>query len=139
MSGENFIRPSEAKRSFSNDMDASTLRKSGEMISYLAVSIFDIGGVLTAYVVGMLDGNLNCKQKDNRSLMFPCSMTNISFGDFSYSVLAAKNLGEAAYENFLDHTFLSDRKTTIRQHLSTTGSGIMEEEPPETLRSRYGG
>lgn len=55
------------------------------------------------------------------------------------SVLAAKNLGEAAYDNFLDHTFLADRKTTIRQYLTSAGSGIMEEEPPEALKSRYGG
>ncbi|KAH0459074.1 hypothetical protein IEQ34_011888 [Dendrobium chrysotoxum] len=56
-----------------------------------------------------------------------------------HCVLAAKNLGEAAYDNFLDHTFLSDRKTTIREYLTSTGSGIMEEEPPEALRNRYGG
>lgn len=55
------------------------------------------------------------------------------------SVLAAKNLSDAAYSNFLDHTFLADRKTTIREYLATTGSGIMEEEPPEALRARYGG
>lgn len=55
------------------------------------------------------------------------------------SVLAAKNLGNAVYNNFLDHTFLGDRKTTIREYLATTGSGIMEEEPPELLKSRYGG
>lgn len=54
-------------------------------------------------------------------------------------MLAAKNLGDEAYNNFLDHTFLGDRKTTIRQYLATTGSGIMEEEPPESLKSRYGG
>ncbi|ONK63384.1 uncharacterized protein A4U43_C07F14570 [Asparagus officinalis] len=56
-----------------------------------------------------------------------------------HCVLAAKNLSEAAYENFLDHTFLADRKTTIRDYLASTGSGIMEEEPPEALKSRYGG
>ncbi|WOL04026.1 hypothetical protein Cni_G12747 [Canna indica] len=56
-----------------------------------------------------------------------------------HCVLAAKNLGEEAYENFLDHTFISDRKTTIRNYLSSSGSGIMEEEPPESLRYRYGG
>ncbi|KAK7847373.1 hypothetical protein CFP56_006691 [Quercus suber] len=55
------------------------------------------------------------------------------------SVLAAKNLSEAAYNNFLDHTFLADRKTTIREYLATGGSGIMEEEPPESLKTRYGG
>lgn len=55
------------------------------------------------------------------------------------SVLAAKNLGEAAYDNFLDRTFIGDRKTTIRQYLASAGSGIMEEEPPESLKGRYGG
>ncbi|KAK7246357.1 hypothetical protein RIF29_41224 [Crotalaria pallida] len=56
-----------------------------------------------------------------------------------HCVLAAKNLGDTAYDNFLDHTFLADRRTTIREYLATTGSGIMEEEPPESLKSRYGG
>ncbi|KAK9288259.1 hypothetical protein L1049_016709 [Liquidambar formosana] len=56
-----------------------------------------------------------------------------------HCVLAARNLGDAAYNNFLDHTFIADRKTTIRQYLETTGSGIMEEEPPEPLKNRYGG
>ncbi|EPS59444.1 hypothetical protein M569_15363, partial [Genlisea aurea] len=58
-----------------------------------------------------------------------------------HCVLAAKNLSETAYDNFLDHTFLGDRKTTIREYLQTQqGSGIMEEEPPEMfLRQRYGG
>lgn len=54
-------------------------------------------------------------------------------------MLAAKNLSDAAYDNFLDHTFLGDRQTTIREYLATTGSGIMEEEPPESLKTRYGG
>lgn len=56
-----------------------------------------------------------------------------------HCVLAAKNLGQMAYDNFLDHTYLADRKTTIRHYLNSTGSGIMEEEPPESLKSRYGG
>ncbi|XP_021907107.1 uncharacterized protein LOC110821542 [Carica papaya] len=56
-----------------------------------------------------------------------------------HCVLAAKNLSDAAYDNFLDHTFLGDRQTTIREYLATTGSGIMEEEPPESLKTRYGG
>lgn len=56
-----------------------------------------------------------------------------------HCVLAAKNLGDAAYNDFLDHTYLADRQTTIRQYLATTGAGIMEEEPPESLKMRYGG
>lgn len=56
-----------------------------------------------------------------------------------HCVLAAKNLGDEAYNNFLDHTYLGDRNTTIQEYLGTTGSGIMEEEPPESLKTRYGG
>ncbi|KAL6990020.1 hypothetical protein U1Q18_015772 [Sarracenia purpurea var. burkii] len=56
-----------------------------------------------------------------------------------HCVLAAKNLGDAAYNNFLDHTFLADRKTTIREYLATKGLSIMEEEPPQPLKTRYGG
>ncbi|KAD4178516.1 hypothetical protein E3N88_27107 [Mikania micrantha] len=51
-----------------------------------------------------------------------------------HCVLAAKNLGKAAHDNFLDHTYLADRKTTLRKYLATTGYGIMEEEPPELLK-----
>ncbi|XP_027164497.1 uncharacterized protein LOC113764722 isoform X1 [Coffea eugenioides] len=56
-----------------------------------------------------------------------------------HCVLAAENLGDLVYNNFVDHTFLADRKTTIRDYLATTGSGIMEEEPPGPLKFRYGG
>jgi len=57
----------------------------------------------------------------------------------SCSALGAKSLGEEVYNNFLDHTFLGDRKTTIRQYFEKMGSKIMEEEPPESLKIRYGG
>ncbi|KAI8004518.1 hypothetical protein LOK49_LG08G03270 [Camellia lanceoleosa] len=56
-----------------------------------------------------------------------------------HCILAAKNLGDEAYNNFLDHTFLGDRKTTIREYLVTTGSGIMEEEPTESIKAFYSG
>ncbi|KAG6731717.1 hypothetical protein I3842_01G143200 [Carya illinoinensis] len=56
-----------------------------------------------------------------------------------HCVLAAKNLSNVAYDNFLDHTFLADHKTTIREYFATAGSGIMEEEPPESLKTRYDG
>ncbi|KAH7300482.1 hypothetical protein KP509_24G064500 [Ceratopteris richardii] len=55
-----------------------------------------------------------------------------------HCVLAAKNLGSEVYENFLDHTFLGDRLTTIRQHLELHPQ-IMHEEPPPHLKERYGG
>ncbi|BAT77099.1 hypothetical protein VIGAN_01518800 [Vigna angularis var. angularis] len=56
-----------------------------------------------------------------------------------HCALGAKSLGEEVYNNFLDHTFLGDRKTTIRQYFEKAGSKIMEEEPPESLKTRYGG
>ncbi|RHN73149.1 hypothetical protein MtrunA17_Chr2g0295391 [Medicago truncatula] len=68
-----------------------------------------------------------------RDDIFPCRVY------LRHCVLAAKNLGDTAYNNFLDHTYLADRKTTIREYLETAGSGIMEEEPPESLKFRYGG
>uniref|UniRef100_A0A7S0RCX3 Gamma-glutamylcyclotransferase n=1 Tax=Pyramimonas obovata TaxID=1411642 RepID=A0A7S0RCX3_9CHLO len=55
-----------------------------------------------------------------------------------HCVLAAQGLGEAAYEDFLDNTFLADRQTTIRTHLDADPS-ILEELPPEALRERYCG
>lgn len=57
----------------------------------------------------------------------------------SCSVLAAKSLGDEVYNNFLDHTYLADRRTTIRQYFEKVGTNIMEEEPPESLKTRYGG
>lgn len=72
-------------------------------------------------------------QKIWRDDILPCRIY------LRHCVLAAKNLGKAAYDNFLDHTFISDRKTTIRVYLGSAGVGIMEEEPPESLKSRYGG
>ncbi|KAK6930211.1 hypothetical protein RJ641_004305 [Dillenia turbinata] len=65
--------------------------------------------------------------------IFPCRVY------LRHCVLAANNLGDMASNNFLDHTFLGDRKTTIREYLATAGSGIMEEEPPESIKSRYEG
>ncbi|KAK7387936.1 hypothetical protein VNO78_22735 [Psophocarpus tetragonolobus] len=56
-----------------------------------------------------------------------------------HCVLAAKGLGDEVYNNFLDHTFLGDRTTTIRQYLQKLTTDIMEEEPPASLKTRYGG
>ena len=52
--------------------------------------------------------------------------------------LAAKNLGKEAEDNFLDCTFLADRKTPIRTHLEQN-PGIMDELPPPSLAERYCG
>lgn len=55
-----------------------------------------------------------------------------------HCVLAAKNLGTEVYDNFLDHTYLGDRITTIRQYLELHPQ-ILQEEPPLLLKERYGG
>lgn len=55
-----------------------------------------------------------------------------------HCVLAAKGLGPAAEDSFLDATFLSDRRTTVRQYLAQHPE-IMEEEPPEIVADRYSG
>ena len=60
-----------------------------------------------------------------------------------HCVLAARSLvgapgGEEAEASFLEHTFLSDRVTTLRQYLEENPS-IMEETPPPSLVDRYSG
>jgi len=55
-----------------------------------------------------------------------------------HCVLAATKLGEVILNNFLDHTYLADRKTTIRQYL-TQKPEIMTELPPANLGDRYNG
>ncbi|KAL3700118.1 hypothetical protein R1sor_018140 [Riccia sorocarpa] len=67
-----------------------------------------------------------------RDDIFPCRTY------LRHCVLAAKNLNQAAYDSFLDHTFLGDRTTSIRQYLAQD-ENIMLEEPPLALRERYGG
>lgn len=79
--------------------------------------------------------NISCLS----TLFIICSYKLLGLNWYFPSILAAKNLGDEAYNNFLDHTFLGDRRTTIREYLTGYGSGIMEEEPPESLKFRYGG
>jgi hypothetical protein len=55
-----------------------------------------------------------------------------------HCVLAAKSLGEDVLENFLDNTWLGDRKTNLRAYLDAHPQ-IMDEKPPENLASRYNG
>ena len=55
-----------------------------------------------------------------------------------HCVLAARNLGPEAYDNFLDSTFLADRVTSIRQYLADNQT-IMTEDVPAELAERYGG
>ena len=55
-----------------------------------------------------------------------------------HCVLAAESLGPEALASFLDHTFLADRRTTLRTHLERNPS-LMETPPPPELAERYGG
>jgi len=55
-----------------------------------------------------------------------------------HCVLAAEHLSPAAHASFLDHTYLADRTTTIREHLRFN-PGIMAELPPPELAERYCG
>ncbi|KAL7483000.1 hypothetical protein ACHAW6_008643 [Cyclotella cf. meneghiniana] len=55
-----------------------------------------------------------------------------------HCVLASLRCGEECYESFLDETFLVDRRTTIREYLKSNPH-IMDLQPPEELRERYGG
>jgi len=69
-----------------------------------------------------------------RDDIYPCRVY------LRHCVLAAKKLGLDEYNSFLDHTYLGDRTTTIRQYLeSGLGVGVMEELPPIALQERYGG
>ena len=45
-------------------------------------------------------------------------------------------MGPVAEASFLDHTFLSDRVTPLRNHL-VNHPNIMEEHPPASLAERY--
>lgn len=67
-----------------------------------------------------------------RDDIFPCRLY------LRHCVLAAKSHGKEVEDNFLDHTFLGDRKTTIREWLERNQK-IMEELPPPHLAGRYTG
>mmetsp|Transcript_11684 Transcript_11684/g.18335 ORF Transcript_11684/g.18335 Transcript_11684/m.18335 type:complete len:132 (+) Transcript_11684:1203-1598(+) len=55
-----------------------------------------------------------------------------------HCILAATKPGPEVRDNFLDNTFLWDRKTTIREWLAQNPS-LMDELPPESLKARYSG
>ncbi|OQR89978.1 hypothetical protein ACHHYP_20239 [Achlya hypogyna] len=55
-----------------------------------------------------------------------------------HCILAVQKLGEDVYDDFVNNTFLSDRKTTIKTYLAENPS-IMHELPPPHLASRYSG
>ncbi|RUS20572.1 hypothetical protein BC937DRAFT_94909, partial [Endogone sp. FLAS-F59071] len=53
-----------------------------------------------------------------------------------HCVLAFRAFGEDVHASFLDHTYLADRRTTIREHLEQHPD-IMKTLPPEHLNERY--
>jgi len=67
-----------------------------------------------------------------RDDIFPCRIYA------RHCVLAAEKLGEEYLNNFLDHTFLGDRKTTLRMYLNANPQLLLE-LPPPSLAERYSG
>jgi hypothetical protein len=67
-----------------------------------------------------------------RDDILPCRMY------LRHCVLAAQKLGEDVYNHFLDHSYLADRKTTIRTYLNNN-LDIMSEQPPASIADRYNG
>jgi hypothetical protein len=55
-----------------------------------------------------------------------------------HCVLASQNCGTICHDSFLDETYLVDRETTLREYLKMN-PGLMDVEPPEELKHRYGG
>jgi len=64
--------------------------------------------------------------------LFPCRLY------LRHCVLAARKLGKEVEDNFLDHTYLGDRMTTVRVYLEENPD-IMLEVPPDHLIERYSG
>lgn len=71
-------------------------------------------------------------QYDSNSGLLPCPVY------LRHVVLAATKSGDQILNSFLDETFLVDKKTTVRAFLESRPD-IMEQEPPESLKVRYGG
>lgn len=92
---------------------------------------FDLGPHMGSHIT-LLWPDLKVCVYSCRDDVLPCRV------HLRHCVLAAQKLGPSAYASFLDNTFLADRKTTVRQHLSTNAT-IMTEEPPATLTDRYSG
>jgi len=55
-----------------------------------------------------------------------------------HCILAATKQGDLVLNNFLDHTYIADRKTTIREYINKNPT-ILTEEPPEELKYKYSG
>jgi len=55
-----------------------------------------------------------------------------------HCILAAAGLGELVYSNFVDHTWLADRSTSLRTYIHEVPS-ILNDLPPPSLIDRYSG
>mmetsp|Transcript_9220 Transcript_9220/g.19995 ORF Transcript_9220/g.19995 Transcript_9220/m.19995 type:complete len:184 (+) Transcript_9220:264-815(+) len=56
-----------------------------------------------------------------------------------HCLLAVEKAGGAAYESFLNDTYLADRKTTLAEYLDEFGEEIMNSLPPPHLVNRFSG
>ena len=52
--------------------------------------------------------------------------------------LAAKSMGDACFDSFMDETFLVDRETKLRDYVAENPQ-VLEVEPPPELVGRYSG
>ena len=83
--------------------------------------------------------NEDCKAVGVQSIwdapgeIYPCRLY------LRHCLLAAKNLSGEAYENFLDTTYLYDRKTKLRKYVEEKYDLIMDEKPKKELGDRYDG
>eukprot|EP01130_Rhizamoeba_saxonica_P013499 TRINITY_DN5764_c0_g2_i5.p2 TRINITY_DN5764_c0_g2~~TRINITY_DN5764_c0_g2_i5.p2 ORF type:complete len:163 (+),score=30.04 TRINITY_DN5764_c0_g2_i5:284-772(+) len=68
-----------------------------------------------------------------RDDVYPCRLY------LKHCLLAAKNLGLNVYNNFLDHSYLADRTTTLRSYLESMENNIFAEISPPELAERYNG
>ncbi|CAK4082489.1 unnamed protein product [Aphanomyces euteiches] len=55
-----------------------------------------------------------------------------------HCILAVQKLGEDVFNDFVDNTFLGDRKTPIRAYLEANPT-VMDAQPPAHLVDRYSG
>ncbi|OQR89979.1 hypothetical protein ACHHYP_05898 [Achlya hypogyna] len=55
-----------------------------------------------------------------------------------HCLLSVAKLGETVYEDFVQNSFLGDRKTTIKEYI-TKHPEIMDAQPPASLVGRYSG
>ena len=70
---------------------------------------------------------------DSPGEIYPCRLY------LRHCLLAAKKLSPDVYENFLDTTYLYDRKTKLRKYVEEKYELIMNEKPNKDLEDRYDG